>query len=203
MFERVLRYMGLGDARVKVGFYAEERDGPIGPMQPGITYSSDGTAGLYIHGSRSRLSPDDEQTIWVEVRQLAKPLALVATMAHELGHVHLIGHGRITNEVEDHEPLTDLLTVFFGLGVLTANSLIHEENWTYLNTGGWSVGRLGYLSQLEAGYALALFAWLRGEDRPAWAAELCADVRAPLKQGLRFLGTGKVSPQLATVRAGC
>jgi len=97
MFDRVRGYMGLGDARVQLGFYAEDR-GPNLPMQPGITYSHEGTAGLFVHGARGRVGPDEEQTVWVEVRQLANPLALVATLAHELGHVHLIGHGRITNE---------------------------------------------------------------------------------------------------------
>jgi len=69
-----------------------------------------------------------------------------------------------------------------------------------MNTGGWSVGRLGYITQLEAGYALALFAWLRREEWPSWIEHVCADVRAPLKQGLRFLGAGNATPRLVELR---
>jgi tetratricopeptide (TPR) repeat protein len=37
------------------------------------------------------------------------------------------------------------------------------------------------------GYALALFAWLRGEDRPEWARQLRPDVRGPFRKALAYL----------------
>lgn len=37
------------------------------------------------------------------------------------------------------------------------------------------------------GYALACYAHLRGETRPAWAHHLGTNPRAYLKQGLRYL----------------
>jgi hypothetical protein len=194
LFRRVREYMDLADEEIALDFYheAEER---VGTM-PGVVHSSQGTAGLF-HDARS--GPDGRLTIFVEVGQLARPMSLVATLAHELGHVHLLGHRRITNEVEDHEPLTDLLTVFLGLGVFLANSIIHETNWMSGRRSGWSVGRQGYLTQDQAGYALALFAWLRGEVNPAWAKEVCADVHEPLYQGLRFLADSP-SPELVQLR---
>jgi hypothetical protein len=39
------------------------------------------------------------------------PKALVATIAHELGHVLLLGDGRVATQQQDHEPLIYLLTV--------------------------------------------------------------------------------------------
>jgi hypothetical protein len=50
----------------------------------------------------------------VEAANLDDPLAMVATAAHELGHVRRLGHGWLSDEAADHEPLTDLLTVFLG-----------------------------------------------------------------------------------------
>ena len=43
-----------------------------------------------------------------------KPTKFIATIAHELGHVILLGGGRITRDDEHHEDLTDLITVFLG-----------------------------------------------------------------------------------------
>ncbi len=86
---------------------------------------------------------------------------MVATLAHELGHIHLLGHGRISDDVEDHEPLTDLLTVFFGMGIFTANAVMYEQYWENGVLSGWSMGRRGYLGMPVYGYALARFARLR------------------------------------------
>jgi hypothetical protein len=112
---------------------------------------------------------------------------MVGTMAHELGHVHLLGHRRIGDDVEDHEPLTDLLTVFFGLGVFTANSVIREKYWVEGQTSGWRMSRQGYLAMPMYGYAFARFARSRGEDGSAWTRELRLDVRSAFKKALRFL----------------
>jgi hypothetical protein len=109
------------------------------------------------------------------------------SIAHELGHVHLLGHDRISGEAEDHEPLTDLLTVYFGLGVLTANSVIREQYWHEGYSSGWKMGRQGYLTMPIYGYALARFARLRGEDGEEWSRELRPDVRSAFKQSMRFL----------------
>src|SRR5262249_48375253 len=139
-----------------------------------------GAAGLY----------QDEgwgQTIHLDAAALPDPLALVATAAHELGHVLLLGQGRVSPDAEDHEELTDLLTVFLGLGVFTANTRVRSESSHDGLTESFGIRRLGYLGQPQTGYALALFAYARGEHDPAWARHLCADVRSPFKAGLRYL----------------
>ena len=64
----------------------------------------------------------------------------------------------------------------------------------------WSVGRLGYISAEIAGYALALYARLRGEPKPAWRKHLSADPRAYFEQSRRYLAaaTGRGSCHQAT-----
>lgn len=177
LMRRVCGYMGVDPGRVRLGFYSEQEPDLGEQFRP--EGFSQGTAGLYQGGRSERL--------WIETSQLTDPIALVATFAHELGHVHLIGDGRVSPETEDHEPLTDLLTVFMGMGVFTANSFLRERRQTGLNYSSWSLSRQGYLPAPMYGYALALFAWVRSEPRPAWAGALRPDVRTPFNQGLRFL----------------
>jgi hypothetical protein len=176
MFDRMCHYMGVASHEVDLQFYEERQL----MMSEGMQH---GTAGLYVGGS-------PPYQVWIEVSNLSDPLALAATMAHELAHVHLLGHGRISVEEEDHEPLTDLLTVFLGLGVITANSVIRQDCWNTGTLSGWSMRRSGYLPMPTFGYALALFAHARGEASPAWARELRSDVHVPWKQGVRYLAAG-------------
>jgi hypothetical protein len=135
-----------------------------------------GTAGLYSEG-----------TVSVEESNLDDPVRLIGTLAHELGHVHLLGGRRVSPDEEDHEPLTDLLTVFLGMGIFTANSVLSESYWQEGQVAGWSLSRTGYLTMDMYGYAFALFAWWRGEEQPAWAKHLRGDVHAAFKKGLRYL----------------
>jgi hypothetical protein len=173
ILDRTCGYMDIDPATVEMSLY-EDRNPVYGE---GWRH---GTAGLYHpEGGKFR--------ICVEVANLDDPLALVGTMAHELGHVHLLGHGRISDEAEDHEPLTDLLTVYLGMGVFTANSVIREHYWHSGHWSGWSIGRRGYLTMRAYGYAVARFARGRNEDGARWVRELRLDVRSAFKQAMRFL----------------
>lgn len=177
MLDRVCGYMDLDPCCIRMSLYDDQSPLAGHPMFDGQWR---GTAGLYY-------AEGGKFCVWIEAANLADPLRMIATMAHELGHVHLLGHGRISVEAEDHEPLTDLLTVFFGLGVLTANAVIREETWRDGQYSGWKITRNGYLSMTTYGYALARFARSRGEDGANWSRELRPDVRAAFRQGIRFL----------------
>jgi hypothetical protein len=177
LFDRICGYMGIPPDGIELGFYSEEE--PELGEQFRLQGRRSGTAGLYRGGGRTRID--------LEVSRLNDPISVVATLAHELGHVHLLGHGRISRDAEDHEPLTDLLTVFLGMGVFTANAYLRESRWQGVQYSGWSLSRQGYLLAPAYGYAFALFAWIRGELKPSWAGHLRLDVRAPFAQGLRYL----------------
>ena len=175
LFGRVCGYLGLDPARFDLRLYAEKERLSL----PGERRMVHGTAGLYQGGERP--------TIWVEVSRLADPPALIATLIHEACHELLLGAGRLTNDEQDHEFVTDLLTVYMGLGIITANATIRESNWRSVGWEGWRVGRQGYLSQPMYGYALALFARTRGEAKPRWLGHLRTDVRVPCKFAMRYL----------------
>lgn len=62
---------------------------------------------------------DGKYEIWLNRGLLFEPENLVATLAHEIAHIKLLGENRI--EV-NNEPLTDLTTILFGLGIFNANA---------------------------------------------------------------------------------
>lgn len=179
LLDRVCGYMDIPPHSVELSFLDDNN--PV--HQEGAAQR---TAGLYQ-------AAGDKSRIWIEVGNLTDPLALVAIMAHELGHVHLLGTGRIADDAEDHEPLTDLFTVFVGLGVITANAVIREKNLRYGRYYAWSVSRVGYLTMPAYGYALAKFAQARGEQQPEWAKDLRPDMQAEFAAATRLLTAG-VSP---------
>jgi hypothetical protein len=179
LVERVCDYMNVDRDRLNVEFFADDRD----EFQSSLCFiegSSEGAAGYY---NKRR----DKFVISLDSSQLSDPMSLVATIAHELGHVRLLGEGRLHGGYDDHEPLTDLLTVFFGLGVFTANSAFRFSQWTGSSQQGWRAERKGYLTEEMLGYALALFTLMRGERNPAWGQFLAGSVKTYFKNALKYL----------------
>jgi hypothetical protein len=184
MLLRVAGYMNVDPGRFKLFIFSD--GDPATAQTLGLRETSHG-AGLYVPADPEGDKASTRARIGLEHRQLGDPMALVATLAHEIGHEILLGQNRVSREQPDHEPLTDLLTVFQGMGIFTANSTIRDRGWSSGGWAGWQTSRLGYLDQRMFGYALARFAWTRGETNPKWIKHVRPDVRAPLKQGLRFL----------------
>jgi hypothetical protein len=117
------------------------------------------------------------------------PRMLVAVIAHELAHQRLDGEGRVDASRRDREQLTDLATVYFGLGIFTANAALEFQARVIgsLTERAWSAQRLGYLDERMYGYALARYASLRLEPDPSWARYLDTNPRSYLRQGARYL----------------
>jgi hypothetical protein len=148
------------------------------PAQPGVT-GSRGRQTVAGHYSVR----DGVGVIAVGMDNAADPRRVVAVAAHELCHHKLLYRGLASTAERDHEALTDLATVFFGLGVFTANAAFTFSQ----GSGGWRRQQLGYINQPMFGYALARVARLRGERDPAWARYLDTNPRGYLKQATRYL----------------
>jgi hypothetical protein len=131
--------------------------------------------------------PGERPTIQIHHAELADPESLVATMAHELAHHVLLGGGLVTGNDLELERRTDLLTVFLGVGVFTANSALREQSVGEGQFHYWSITKCGYLPMRLFAYGLALFAWLRQEAKPDWAAYLRPDIQVPFWRGLKYL----------------
>ena len=134
------------------------------------------TGGLYW----GKNEEDNKYHIGIEASKLKNPLSSVATLAHEMAHIKLLGEGRIK---ENNEPLTDLVTIVFGLGIFNANAAFQYNSG--FDQWGWS--KLGYLSQMEWGYALALFANIRGEEKPEWLSYINKNIKKDFSKNQQFL----------------
>jgi hypothetical protein len=73
-------------------------------LKMGLQYREGGAAGHYRR-------ENGRPVIAISQHLTERPTALVATVAHELGHVLLLDGGLVNREREDQEELTDLLTV--------------------------------------------------------------------------------------------
>jgi len=147
---------------------------------------SSGAAGVHMSGDQGELP-----VIGVRSSSLRDPLIVVAILAHELGHVILPGGGLIARDVQDMEPMTDLATVYPGLGVFTANACCRFEQHQDSYRSGWSTRAHGYLSEPLYGCALARFAGDRGEADPPWAGYLGTNLRAYFHQAAVWLRSGE------------
>jgi len=114
--------------------------------------TSDGAAGLF------EVSKEREVIIRYKPDQTSDPMSMIGTMAHEMSHYVL---ATIRQEPPggwtQHEPITDLASVFFGFGIFLANSSFRFFQWADYQYQGWSAKRQGYLSENALSLALALF----------------------------------------------
>jgi len=162
---------------VEVDFYREglvELNSGMSPIFLENDPDTPGTAGLY-HGKNKR----GKYEVSINSNYLDNPISIVATIAHELCHIKLLGENKVA---ENDEHLTDLATVFFGFGIFTANASLQFRQ----QIDRWSYGG-GYLKYDEWAYALALFAFLRYEDKPEWSKYLTPSIKQELKKNLAYM----------------
>jgi len=175
VLRRLCARMGVDIDAIEVDLSDDPDIPDMGPRVP-IASQFSGAAG---HFQWDRGVP----VVALRRRQLRHPVALTATLAHELAHVRLLTERRVDPARKDHEQLTDLTTVFFGLGVFTANAAFDFSKSQY----GWRTSHLGYLGEELFGYSLAYYAHLRGEKDPSWARALDTNPRVYMRKGLRYL----------------
>jgi len=181
LFRRICSYMRVDRSSIDFEVFPDELE-ELSKMVPYWSNNSGGCAGLYTRN-------DDSSRMIVALRatHLKDPLVLVATLAHELGHVILLGRELIDRNAPDMEPLTDLPTVFLGFGVFNANTSARFQQHDDGHRQGWSMHRLGYLSEEIYGYALAKFGAERGEERPEWVRHLTTNIKAYYKRSRVWL----------------
>ena len=181
LFRRVCEYMGVARTTVELSMIPDHVS-EIKEHLPAWSGQSSEPVGLY--------SPaEHEELPLVSVRESTaqEPMVAVAVMAHELAHVILLGENLIDAEGEDMEPFTDLATVYLGLGIFSANAAFRYQRHETYRKKGWSVSKSGYLSEEQFGYALAKFAFERGERKPEWAKHLASNIRIHFNDAVKWL----------------
>ena len=184
LFDRVCDYMGVERGLLRLEFLRPAANPLFLENDSGAAIPTE-AAGWY-----------EGEVIRINENELTDPMWLVGTLAHELAHQRLLGEGRIDPGAFDNELLTDLTTVFMGTGIFLANS---PRNWPGIDTfwPGTELRKPEYMTEPMFGYALALMAWVRGEQSPAWARYVHSNARSEMRQGLRFLnkhGVTKLRP---------
>ncbi len=176
LLDRVCAYMDADPGRVDLELFTDRADFWL--VNDRGQYMAR-EAGLYDEGAQKTV-------IHLETSQIADPMTLVGTMAHEIAHLRLLGEDRIFPDTFDNELLTDLTVVFHGLGIFLANVPRAWES-DFTTWPGTEVRKPEYMTQPMFGYALAHTAWYRHQRRPEWTRFLRMDARASFNQGVRYL----------------
>ncbi|WP_267550597.1 hypothetical protein [Rhizobium rhizogenes] len=126
---------------------------------------------------------------------------LIAVLIHEICHSILFSiPTRPPDWAENEEFVTDLATVFFGFGVFGGNQSFQFSQYRddASGTQGWSTRRLGYLTQNEWGFALAVRAMLTNEDISLTEEYATSGLRANFIRNRRYLAKnrGKIEQRL-------
>lgn len=181
MGERVCVYMDIKPKEVEIQLYSKAMEDQVRRSKVPEPVG---------HPKFAYKKQKGKYNLRLEANQVTKADGLIAAIAHELAHVILIGENRLDRTRPDHEEMADLLTVFYGLGVFTANSAVALAQGRNTPYEGGPHLREGYMTEEMYGYALALFAYARGESNSAWKKHLHVNVRHYFKQGLKYLVKG-------------
>lgn len=156
-------------------------------VSPGIHMSSadrkgrsHGAAGTY-----QEIAPEQYRIV-VDSKQLLNLHQLIATLAHEVAHIKILGERRLEPDDPQHELLTDLTVIVHGYGIFQGNSTVSFAQWQDSTHQGWSISRTGYLPEQVISYALALVTALKGEQ-PEWERYLSSAMRKHFARDRTYL----------------
>jgi hypothetical protein len=154
LLRRVLGHAGLGalELELSIDAYAETEIQVDAQGRAQIT-GHRGTAAWFagIRGRTCRFG--------VDVNGLADPGQLAGTLAHEAAHAYRHYHDLVARDPALEEQLTDLTTVYLGLGILTANASVRYRS----DARGYRSTHGGYLSVQAMCWLLAAQVVARGE----------------------------------------
>ena len=157
VLERTKELMAIQNDHIKLTFFDNQptygEDGSmLSTPSDNIQGSWDAAAGTYEQ------TKEGETVISLDLGQLKDPIALIATIAHELAHVILLGEGYLE---ENDEFLTDLTAIFYGYGLeeLVKKAKDNVESNAQANVFGYYVNnpkRYGVVEFDKSGEALSV-----------------------------------------------
>jgi tetratricopeptide (TPR) repeat protein len=107
------------------------------------------------------------------------PQKLVFVMAHELAHVKLLGNQYLHDQQVDLEPLTDLACIYFGFGVIMANSLRVKDFK--------GLSKTGYLPDQIVSYSNAIICYITKTSQETYLNEMNDNIKDLFKNDFQFL----------------
>ncbi len=180
--DKVCEYMQIKDSNIELYFFS---DVPMQFDNEGIalTQSEEGHSlkNEYSLGKYSEKGNNSFE-IGIELSLLKNPISLIATIAHELSHLILLGEGRID---QNDEELTDLNCIALGFGIFISNSIFNFQQWHGISHQGWSANRHGYIPEQVAAYAMALFQNYQQNDHD-WDVYLNKSVKKMYLKNIKY-----------------
>lgn len=157
VFACVKKHAGMSEWRCMLAPQAERIERRVGEFAILKIEKGDLPAGTFSVAK-------GEATITYDPAAIATPARLVATLAHELAHYLLHSVPGTPPGGEDMEEFaTDLMTVYLGFGLFSANQAFNFRQFGDAFAQGWQTSGLGYLRERDWAFALALFCALRDE----------------------------------------
>lgn len=183
IYGRVCEYAKQDPDALPVTFFDDQAD-PSERLVFGPDFWTTAHGLLAVDPGSSAHSP----RLYVAQSIVADLEALIAFFARGIAGYRLIRDRHISRTAEDFHQIVELMPIWFGLGIFTANTVLAESpGQSALGLGG----ALSARSSLQArhfGYALALATWMKGETQPAWTRHLRRDAEATCVDGLKYLG---------------
>ncbi|TMM29951.1 hypothetical protein FDT66_08770 [Polaribacter aestuariivivens] len=158
VLNRTKELMCVKNDKIKLEFFDDSPvqmdDGSILTTPADINGSWESAAGLYE-------KKENNTTIYIERQQLKNPISLIATVAHELSHVILLGKKIIE---ENDEYLTDLMAITYGFGIFLGNSRFSFSQFSKGAMLGWQSSSQGYLPEQIIAFSMAWLSIKRNEN---------------------------------------
>lgn len=192
LFTRVCDHLGVAEPRPRVRVFddAEDRDAAEIATR-NVLRPAGGAPVLYEYDKdqEAHTSGRDRDVVIHVGESITHDLELlIAIFASELCRFQY--RQTLTesdDDVELSDTLVELMSACSGFGIFAANAVLREQASTALLSHSWSLRSQGALQARHIGYALALFAWIRGEEKPPWQRHLRLDASATMKSGLKYL----------------
>ncbi len=113
--------------------------------------------------------------------------ALIACFARGIAGFRMIQDRKLPRTAEDFRHIVELMPIWFGLGIFTANTVLAETPGHSALGMGSSLSPRSSLQARDFGYALALASWMKDETQPEWSRHLRRDAEATFVDGLKYL----------------
>lgn len=186
VLDRLCEIMQIKNAKIELYYFS---DAPLEFSDEGIEITQSPTGDGYQNSYKLGQYSEHKDTfeIGIELKLLKSPNSLIATIAHELSHLMLLGEGRLA---ENDEELTDLNCIALGLGIFISNAIFNYQQWQGTSHQGWSMNRSGYIPEQVAAYAMAIFQNFQG-NQSDWDKYLNKSVRKMYLKNLKYLDKTK------------
>jgi len=109
-----------------------------------------------------RIDDNEEVKITYNPDIVSDPVKMVSVFSHELAHyLTATSPEPPPGGWENWEFATDTCAIFMGFGIFQANSAFSFQQYSSTDSIGWRTSGVGYLSQQERSFALAIFLTLK------------------------------------------